>query len=183
VAIGVLAVVTVVAAAVAIPLAQPDEVLTFENPDVRFVYPGDWTAARGDAAQDSGNRVIAHLVTFPVTDGELCTDASVPCALTGDGLPGQGGSILITAHEGGTPRIADPDDLDAGEVGGAPSAYRVERVGRPFATVWWQLSPPGFPDRWIEVRADISGLQREREALLEEIRAMLDSLEFTEAGS
>jgi hypothetical protein len=43
---------------------------------------------------------------------------------------------------------------------------------------WWQLSPPGFPDRWIEVRADIAGLQRERQDFFDEIVAMLDTLQF-----
>ena len=122
--------------------------------------------------------MIAHLVTFPVGDDELCTNFDDPCQLTGDEMPAVGASIVMTAWEGGTPRISDPVDLDDGEIGGAPAAFRVEREGRRETVAWWQLSPPGFPDRWIEVRADIAGLQRERQDLFDQIVEVLDSLEF-----
>jgi hypothetical protein len=38
--------------------------------------------------------------------------------------------------------------------------------------------PPGFPDRWIEVRAEISGQEIERNTMLNEIDTMLASLTF-----
>jgi len=115
-----------------------------------------------------------------VNADEMCTTFDDPCELAGDQMPAVGASIVMTAWEGGTPRIADPADLDAGEIGGAPAAFRIEREGRRETVAWWQLSPPGFPDRWVEVRADITGLQREREDFLEEIVAVLDSLEFNQ---
>ena len=50
--------------------------------------------------------------------------------------------------------------------------------GRRETVAWWQLSPPGFPDLWIEVRADIAGLQRERQDFFDEIVAMLGTVQF-----
>jgi hypothetical protein len=179
VAIGVLAAVALVVAALTLSAGPPDEVRSFENDDVSFTYPADWTANEGDPGQEPSHRVIAHLVTFPISDDEICTTFDDPCPLTGDGMPAAGASVVMTAWEGGPPRIADPADLDAEEIGGAPAAFRIERAGRRATVAWWQLSPPGFPGRWIEVRADIAGLQRERQDLFDDIVAVLASLEFT----
>lgn len=178
IAIGVLALVSVVVAALTLSAGPSEEASAFEGDDLSFTYPADWSLAEGDSDQDPSHRVIAHLVTFPVSDDEVCTAFDDPCALTGEGMPAVGASVVVTAWEGGTPRISDTDDLDAGEIGGAPSAFRIEREGRRETVAWWQLSPPGFPDRWIEVRADIAGLQRERQDLFDEIVEVLDSLEF-----
>jgi hypothetical protein len=176
--IGVLAVVAAVVAVLTVPAVQPEEVNSFEFGGVSFTYPTHWTAAPGEPGQDPAHRVIAHLVTFPVNDDERCRTFDEPCPLTGEGLPAAGASVVITAWQGAPPRIADPDDLDAGDVGGAPSAFRIERESRRETVAWWQLSPPGFPDRWIEIRADIAGLQRERQDFFDDIVAMLESLEF-----
>ena len=176
--LGALAIVALVVAALTFSAGPPVDMSTFASAEVSFTHRSEWTAAEGVPDQEPDRRVIAHVVTFPVTDGELCTDAAEPCPFTGEGLPSEGASVLITAHEGGTPRIADTDDLDAGEIGGSPAAFRVERASNRDATVWWQLSPPGFPDQWIEVRADIAGLQRERQNVFEEIVVMLETLEF-----
>ena len=178
IAIGVLALVSVVVAALTLSAGPPEDVSTFESQDVTFVYPTDWTAAAGEPGQDPAHRVIAHLVTFPVNDDERCTSFDDLCPLAGAGMPAAGASVVMTAWEGGTPRIADPDDLDAGDIGGAPAAFRIERESRRETVAWWQLSAPGFPDRWIEVRADLAGLQRERQDFFDEIVAMLESLEF-----
>jgi hypothetical protein len=178
VAIGVLAVVALVGAGLILSADPPEELSTFENADVTFTYPADWIRNGGDPNQDPAHRVIVHLVTFPVSEDEECTSFDEPCPLTGEGMPAAGASVVMTAWEGGTPRISDPEDLDADEVGGAPAAFRVERSGRRETVAWWQLSPPGFPDRWIEVRADIAGLQRERQDLFDEVVEMLESLEF-----
>ena len=180
VAIGILAIVSIVVAALVLSAGPPAEVKSFDGLDVSFDYPADWTLAAGAAGQDPARRVIAHLVSFPVNADEMCTTFDDPCELAGDELPAVGASIVMTAWEGGTPRIADPADLDAGEIGGAPAAFRIERESRRETVAWWQLSPPGFPDRWIEVRADITGLQREREDFLEEIVGVLESLEFNQ---
>jgi hypothetical protein len=181
VAIGVLAVVAVIVAALTLSAGPPAEVNTFDSDDVSFTYPTDWTLNEGEPGQDPAQHVIAHLVTFPVSDDEVCTTFDDPCPLSGEGMPAAGASIVMSAWEGGTPRVSDPDDLDAGEIGGAPAAFRVERSGRRETVAWWQLSPPGFPDRWIEVRADIAGLQGERQELFDDIVAVLESLEFEPA--
>ena len=177
-AIGLLAAVAAVAAVLALSSRPPESTALYQGEDVSFTYPADWTLNEGDAGQDPAHRVIAHLVTFPVSDEEVCTSFDDPCPLTGEGMPAAGASVVMTAWEGETPRIADPDDLDADEIGGAPAAFRIERAGRRETVAWWQLSPPGFPDRWIEVRADIAGLQRERQDAFDDIEAVLESLEF-----
>jgi hypothetical protein len=176
--LGVLALVALVVAVISLAAGPQVSTTRFESSDVTFTYPSDWTVGDGVTGQDRAHRVIAHLVTFPVTEGELCTTFDDPCPLAAGGMPAVGASVVITAWEGGTPRIADPADLTAGDIGGAPSAFRIERSGPRETVAWWQLSPPGFPDRWIEVHADIAGLQRERQAMLDEVVAMLESLEF-----
>ena len=180
VAIGVLFVVAVVVAALTLSAGPPAEVDSFESSDVSFMYPAEWTVNEGEPGQELANRVIAHLVTFPVSDDEVCTSFDDPCPLAGEGMPAVGASVVMTARQGGPPRISNPEDLDADEIGGAPAAFRVERSGRRKTVAWWQLSPPGFPDRWIEVRADIAGLQNERQDLFDDIVAVLESVEFAQ---
>jgi DnaJ domain len=178
VAIGVLALVSVIVAGLILSAGPPPEVNTFDSRDVSFTYPTDWTLNAGELDQDPEHRVIAHLVTFPVSEDEVCTTFDEPCPFNGEGMPAVGASVVMSAWEGGTPRISDPENLDADEIGGEPAAFRIERSGRRETVAWWQLSPPGFPDRWIEVRADISGLQNERQDLFDDIVAVLESLEF-----
>jgi DnaJ domain len=151
---------------------------SFESGEISFDHPSDWTVAEGQSGQDESHRVLAHIVTFPVTDDELCLSFADTCPFTGEAVPAGGASIVITEWREGTPRISDAEDIDAGDIGGAPAAFRIERASRRDFTAWWQLSPPGFPDRWIEVRADIAGLQRERQNLFEELVVMLDTLTF-----
>ena len=45
---------------------------------------------------------------------------------------------------------------------------------------WWQLSPPGFPDRWIEVNAEIGGQEFERQEMIASIETVLETLTFEE---
>jgi hypothetical protein len=109
----------------------------------------------------------------------MCTSFESPCQLEGAAIPSGEASILITAWERGTPPVPDPVvsrpfGLDADAIiGGKPAAFEIED-----GVAWWQLSPPGFPDRWVEVRAEITGLQRERQDMLDDIAALLESLEF-----
>ena len=71
----------------------------------------------------------------------------------------------MTVWEGGSPPVPDPVTarpygLDADRIiGGNPAAFEIRNAARESAVAWWQLSPPDFPDRWIEVRADIAGLE------------------------
>jgi hypothetical protein len=161
----------------------PDERLRFTGADLSFAYPSDWRLSEGDGTDTSSHRVIAHLVTFAVEPEELCTSFANPCQLTGDAIPPGQASIVISAWEGGPPPVPDPVvsrpfGLDADTIiGGQPAAFEMQ-ADDGTVTAWWQLSPPGFPDRWIEVRADIGGPELERAAMLAEVEAMLASVEF-----
>jgi DnaJ domain len=166
--------------------AQPvDDRLTFSSDELTFAYPGDWIVAPGDAAGPPEHHVIAHLATWGVDPEQLCTSFGKPCALAaGEAPPGEA-SIVITAWQGGTPPVSDPVvsrpfglDADA-MIGGRPAATEFRRV-EDGAVAWWQLSPPGFPDRWIEVRADIGGQPLDWDRMLGQIQAVLDSVEFTD---
>ena len=63
-------------------------------------------------------------------------------------------------------------------IGGQAAAIERHELGPESIEMWWQLSPPGFPDRWIEVHAVIAGLGPEQDEVLGKIQQMLDSLEF-----
>lgn len=154
----------------------------FSSIELRFTHPDDWrvTAGEGDEAS---HRVVAHAATFEFDEQLRCTTFASPCALTGDAIPPGEASIVITAWSGGTPPVPDPVrsrpyGLDADRIiGGAPAAFRFE-LQEEGAVAWWQLSPPGFPDQWIEVQAEISGQEREVTSMLAEIEGVLSTLEF-----
>ena len=190
VAIGVLAAVGLVVAVLMIVLsvASPpaDDRPRFAGAELSFAHPPDWIVAAGDTADPADHRVVAHLVTFAVEPGQLCTSVADPCNLaTGDIPPGEA-SVLITAWQGGTPPVPDPVTsqpfgLDADRIiGGEPAVFELRESSRDRAVAWWQLSPPGFPDQWIEVRADIGGQQRERTDMIGIIDGVLATLEFEE---
>lgn len=167
--------------------APPDGRGSFEGPEVSFRYPAGWSLRTGDGSDPARHRVVAHLVSFSPAEEEWCTSFADPCLLTDDTLPAGTASVVITAWEGGTPPVAEPVTrrpfgLDADAViGGQPAAYEEQRFdGGPGFTAWWQLSPPGFPDRWIEVRADIAGFDLQTSDLYDDVQAMLDTLEFTD---
>ena len=188
VAIGVVIAVGMVVSAVMIGVFlasnPPDDRLRYAGDEVSFAYPPDWALAIGERTDPPEHRVVAHLVTFGVEVGDMCTSFADPCELTGDAIPPGEASILITAWQGGTPPepepvIARPFGLDADAlIGGKPAAFELREARADGVVAWWQLSPPGFPDRWIEVHAQISGQKRERTAMIEAIEAMLATLAF-----
>ena len=130
-------------------------------------YPAELGGGDRRPGQDPDeHRVIAPPRDLPDRDGdELCTSFGDPCTLAADEIPAGEASILMTAREGGTPPVPDPVTtrpygLDADEIDRRQPAAFERRDARPGdAVAWWQLSPPGFPDRWIEVHADIAGLE------------------------
>jgi hypothetical protein len=160
-----------------------DDRLSFAGDELSFAYPPDWQLFPGDGADAPDHRVIAHVVTFDIEPTQQCTSFATPCPLTGDAIPPGEASILISAWEGGTPPVADPVTFrpfgrDADRIiGGKPAASEMEEV-EGGVIAWWQLSPPGFPDRWIEIRADVGGQRLDRERVLAAIDAMLETLEF-----
>ena len=189
VAIGVVAAVAAVVAAVmivisALPASEAAEPtgIAFDAGEITFRYPDGWEVAAGDETGDA--RVLAHLTTFDVDADSVCTRLDVECELTGDAIPAGNASVLISAWETGTPPVLDPITrrpygLDVARmIGGQPAAFRFTG-GTDAAVAWWQLSPPGFPERWIEVHAELSGGRLEQETLLAEVDAFLQSVEFT----
>ena len=188
VAFGVVAGVAVLVAALMIGVSvasqAADDRLLFASNELEFAYPPDWNLAPGMDDAPAEHRVIAHLVTFAVEPAELCTSFADACDLTGAAIPPGEASIVITAWEGGTPPVPDPVvtrpfGLDADDIiGGEPAAFEIRQSEDDTTIAWWQLSPPGFPDRWIEIRADIGGQRLEQTTMLDEIQAVLDTIEF-----
>lgn len=188
-AVAVIGVATVVVAGVMVLIGlatsgQPQEPVgeTFTRDEISFRHPSDWTVVAGtdDGAE---HRILAHIVTYGVPSDEMCTRFDDPCGLMAGSIPPGEASIIVTGWETGTPPILDPVrrrpyGLDAQRmIAGAPAAFRLRRSGDD-ATAWWQLSPPGFPDRWVEVQAEIVGKQLEQNEMLTQIESVLQTVEF-----
>ena len=154
----------------------------FSGDEISFRHPSDWTVAAG-TDDGAAHRILAHVVTYGVPADEMCTRFDDPCGLTAGTIPAGEASIIVTAWATGTPPILDPVTrrpygLDAQRmIAGAPAAFRLRRSGDD-ATAWWQLSPPGFPDRWIEVQAEIGGKHIEQNEMLAQIEGVLQTVEF-----
>ncbi len=152
--------------------------------EISFENPHEWVVAEGAEDQPAGHRVLAHVMSFGVDRSLFCTSFDDPCELTANMIPPGEASILVTAWEGGVPPVPDPIQrrtygLDAQRIiGDEPAAFRLRRL-TDSAIAWWQLSPPGFPDRWIEVEATIGGQVLEQDAVMRQIEAMLATVEFT----
>ena len=185
-AIGILAGVALVVAVLMIGVslaAQPaDDRLRFSSDVIAFAYPPDWILAAGDETDPPEHRVVAHLVTYAVDPDQLCTSFEGACEVAA--VPPGEASVVITAWQGGTPPVPEPVTsrpygLDADAIiGGNPAVFELREVTRDGVVAWWQLSPPDFPDRWIEVRADIGGQELERQEMLASLEAVLTTLEF-----
>lgn len=172
---GVASLVAVLMIGVSVASQPIDDRLRFTSDELTFAYPPDWNLTAGDEANPAEHQVVAHIVTFAVDPARLCTSFADPCDLAGDAIPPGEASIVITAWPHGKPPVANPDEV---LIGGAPAAFEVARGEDDTYIATWQLSPPGFPDRWIEVRADIGGRRLEQAAMLDEIRAVLDTVQF-----
>lgn len=188
-AIAVLAVCALVVATVMVFInatvgpAVEDDGEVFTSPEITFVHPASWTVVPGAPDQPAGHRVIAHISSFGIAPGEACTDMTQPCALTADQVPPGEASIIITSWSEGPPPVTDPVvqlpaglDADA-TIGGQPAAFRW-RSTDDGAVAWWQLSPPGFPDQWIEVHASLGGRELEQRDGLEMVNELLRTVKF-----
>lgn len=154
----------------------------FETAELSFHHPPSWSVAPGEDDPDAAHRVVVHLVNQEIEDPTFCTRFDAFCSLASDGLPLGGASVIITEWSAGTPPEPDPiQRLPAGlsgrQIGDAPAAFLLNR-GSEQSVAWWQLSPPGFPDRWFEVRGDIAGNTRTQDELLAEIDAILATAQF-----
>ena len=191
-AVAVIAAAAVVLASVMIVLAAPwntvpvtpfgESGVTFESAELSFRHPSTWTSEPGADAADAAHRVVVHLVNSQFPDPTWCVQFDTYCALADEDLPSGAASVIVTAWSEGTPPEPDPMQrlpagLDARLIGGAPAAFRLQR-GASQSVAWWQLSPPDFPDAWLEVRADIAGDERRQDALIEQINQILATVEF-----
>jgi len=172
---GAAALVAVLMIGVSVASQPADDRQRFTSEELALAFPPDWNLTPGDETDPVEHQVIAHIATFAIEPASLCTSFADPCDLIGDAIPPGEASIVITAFQGGTPPVADPDEI---LIGGAPAAFEVRQGEDDTYIALWQLSPPGFPDRWIEVRADIGGRRLEQAALLDDIRAVLDTVSF-----
>ena len=183
---GVAAVVTALMIGVSLASQPSDDRPHFSDQLLTFAYPPDWHATAGDGTDPADHRMVAHLVTFGVEQRQMCTSFADPCDLAAEDIPPGEASILITAWQSGTPPVPDPVisrpfGLDADRIiGGNPAAFEMREPTRDSVVAWWQLSPPGFPDRWIEVLAEISGQELERRDMIGAIDSILATLEFVD---
>ncbi len=158
----------------------------FSTPQLQLDYPEGWSHARGAADQPPEHRIVLHLVSYAMPAADLCTTFGEPCAPAPEDVPPGEASVVIIAYEGGTPPepepiVSRPFGLDADDmIGGRPVAIERHPAGPGRTLVWWQLTPPGFPDRWIEVNAVIAESDLENSDVLGEVEDMLESMEFTE---
>jgi hypothetical protein len=162
---------------------SPAEGPRFTADGLSFENPHEWMIAAGEDGQPLDHRVLAHIVSFGVEPRQQCTSFTDPCELTADVVPPGEASIVITAWEGGTPPVPDPlrrlvSGLSAQRmIGDEPAAFRLRRLADS-ASAWWQLSPPGFPERWIEVQAEIGGQVIEQDEMMAQIEEMLATVQF-----
>ena len=156
----------------------------FVSDEISFRYEPGWSLYPGNGEVVDGQRVIAHLASYGLLPEEQCTSPSQACHVAGETMPEAQVSMLITSWNEGIPPEPEPVrrlpfGLNAdGIIGGQPAAFEVVQEDDVFV-VWWQLSPPGFPDRWIEVRADFRASHPiDRDRIFPTIQALLESVEF-----
>jgi hypothetical protein len=158
--------------------------VAFASSELRLRHPSEWVVATGSGADSAGHRVVAHLVTFGVDTSQLCTSFDAPCSLEPEDIPSGEASIVITAWDEGEPPVPDPVTALPGGlsadaiIGGRPAVIDRRAVDGETVVVWYQLSPPDFPARWIEITAVVRGLELDRSDVLDEITRLLDSVEF-----
>jgi hypothetical protein len=184
VVIGAVVLIGAVMVGVSLASAPADDRIRFEDDAITFLHPPDWVVAAGDPDDPPVHRVVAHLVTYGVDPDLLCTAYGAECGLDVARIPSGEASIIVTSHEGGTPRVPEPVTtrpygLDADAIiGGAPAAFERQDVDAETTVLWWQLSPPDFPDRWIEVRAVTRGLSLDQADIQSEIDRLLETIEL-----
>jgi hypothetical protein len=166
--------------------AQGDQTTRQTFDEISVVLPSGWRAFEGDGTDPPGHRVLVHIVTYDIAPTERCISFDHPCPIVAGDVPPDAASVVVTAWAEGTPPVPDPIlarpfGRDAERIiGGEPAAFELRRH-REGATAWWQLSPPGFPDRWIEVAAELGGGRFDQDRTVREIDEMLLTLRFTDS--
>ena len=154
---------------------------SFDTDGLALLYPEGWSIYPGEDPRpgpgEEGHAVIAQLASGPIAPENRCVSFSMPCVGQRPSLGTGQVVVLITEWQGGPPPL---ERLDAGpQVAGAPAAFRSERF-RPIASFLWQLSPPGFPDRWFEVTAHAGGGDEAQNAAQDVLNELLDTVRFTD---
>ena len=189
-ALGVVVVAAMLVGVVMFGLAQTDGAVDPNHPLVELdglslEVDDEWRAFEGDGTDTNDRAVLAHLVSYEIAMNERCLSFNHECPITPDAVPPGEASVVITAFAEGTPPVPDPIltrpfGRDAERIiGGRPAAFDLRRSDDG-ALAWWQLSPPGFPDRWIEVHASIGGGRFEQDRAVRAIDDMLRTLRFTD---
>jgi hypothetical protein len=184
VVIGVAVAVGVVMVAISLVTSPADDREELQTTGLSLLHQPDWVIAIGDGDDTPQNRVVAHLATWDTDPERLCTTYGETCGIQAAQIPPGEALILITSHEGGTPPVpepvtARPYGLDADAmIGGTPAAFERTELEDGLTLAWWQLSPPGFPEQWIEVRALMRHAAQEESQVFGEIESMLASVEF-----
>lgn len=182
---GVLVVVTVLVGIAFAAGAQGDASSRVTLDGIDLALPDEWRSFAGDDVGGSGHRVLAHLVSYELAASDRCLSFDDPCPIQPATVPPGEASVVITAWEDGTPPVPDPIlarpfGRDAERIiGGEPAAFELRRI-QDGAIAWWQLSPPGFPDRWIEVSAFLGGGRFEQDRGVRAIDEMLLTLRFSD---
>jgi hypothetical protein len=161
-----------------------DNRVTLQTDALSLRHDPDWMRAIGDGDDPREHRVVAHIATWNVDADLLCTTYGETCGIQASAIPQGQALILITSHEGGVPPVPNPlttlpFGLDSGAmIGGEPAAFDRTRLEDGLTLLWWQLSPPGFPERWIEVRALVHEIVGPGYGVADEIVAMLGTVQF-----
>jgi hypothetical protein len=151
---------------------------------ISFEVPETWRAYPGAGTDGNDHQVLAHLVSYEIATGERCLSFEHECPIVSADVPPGQASVVVTSWAEGTPPVPDPVTARPGRdadriIGGQPAAFDLRRHPDG-ADAWWQLSPPGFPDRWIEVHASLGGGRFEQDRAVRVIDDMLQTLQFAD---
>lgn len=151
---------------------------------ISFEVPDAWRAYPGAGTDSNDHQVLAHLVSYEIATGERCLSFDHECPIVSADVPPGQASVVITSWGEGAPPVPDPVTARPGRdadriIGGQPAVFDLRRH-RDGADAWWQLSPPGFPERWIEVHASLGGGRIEQDRAVRTIDDMLQTLQFAD---
>jgi curved DNA-binding protein CbpA len=153
---------------------------------ISLILPEGWRAFEGDGTDSDDHRVLAHITSYEIESEERCQSFADACPITPATVPPDAVSLVITEWTSGTPPVPDPIltrpfGRDAERIiGGEPAAFELRRL-EDGAIAWWQLSPPGFPARWIEVEAFLGGGRFDQDRSVRDVDGILAfTLRFTD---
>ena len=183
---GAMVLLVVIAGVVLSAGGEPEGAARIDLDAISLIPPDGWSVFEGDGSDPNGHRVLAHITSYEIEDDERCRSFQDACPITPGTVPPDAVSLVITEWAAGTPPVSDPIltrpfGRDAERIiGGEPAAFDLRRL-EDGAIAWWQLSPPGFPDRWIEIEAYLGGGRFDQDRSIRDIDGMLEfTLRFTD---